>query len=248
MKLLNDNEKGLKTLFSKKIIFAILTISLLLLVGCQEKRTVSVTGEAEFEVDPDQVEIMFAVQTNATEAKDAQEENAEITQNVIQALEQIGIPKEDLETLNYNIYPITSWDEGKQTQEGFRATNSIKVTSEDLDKAGDIIDAAVGAGANRIQNIQFSLSSEKQKEQDAIAMQQAGQDAKAKAENIAQGLGLKLGKIKSVQESNVYSAPYPMRAFEDMEAGVVMEKVATTPILPNKVTVNAFISVTYSIG
>ena len=231
----------------KKTILTILVISLLLLVGCQEKRIATVTGEAEFEVDPDQVEIMFAIQTNATEAKDVQTENAEITNDVLEALKNIGIPKSDLETLNYNIYPITSWDDGKQTQEGFRATNSIKVTSNDIDKAGDIIDAAVKAGANRIQNIHFTLSDEKQKEQDAIAMQQAGEDAKDKAENIAAGLGLRLGKITSFQESNVYAIPYAMRTFEDIEVAAISEKIESTPILPSKVTVRASITVTYSI-
>lgn len=242
----------------KKTIITLGIILLLVLVGCQsriiededkEDRTVSVTGNSEFEVEPDTVEIIFAVETNASEAEAAQEENSKITNDVISELKSIGMSEDEIETLNYNLYPEYEYNPETRDREqtGYRVTNSVKVKTEKTERAGEIIDSAVKGGANRISNIQFTLSKDKEKEENQVALQRAGEDAKAKAENLALGLGLNLGEIKNVRESNVNVGPYPVRYLEGAAADEATQKVAETPISPGKVTIRASVSVDYGL-
>jgi uncharacterized protein YggE len=114
-----------------------------------------------------------------------------------------------------------------------------------MSKVGTIVDIAVKNGANQLNNINFGLSEEKEQEFKQQALAEASKNAKAKAETIAQSLDVKLGKIKSVSESNFGYMPYAY-AMEAKAGGDMIEEAAA--VMPRDVTVNAHISLVYHIG
>jgi len=207
-------------------------------------RTVSATGTAQMSVMPDKAIVYLLIETRNVSADDAKNMNAEISAKVLAALDKIGIAKSDIETQNYAINPEYDWSSGTQKLIGYVASNNIKVSSSDFNNVGKIVDASVNAGA-LISYINFDLSVAKQNEYKKVVLANASNDAKAKAEAIAAGLGAKIGSLVSVSSSDYNYYPYPLYR-SDMASGTSV-KEATTSISPQKLDVTGTVTVSYSI-
>lgn len=218
--------------------------------GSQEElqRTLSATGTVEKLVSPDQAEINLSIETLASTASVSQEDNAKIAEQVRIALRNAGVKESQIETTYYGVNEQFEWEASwsKQVSKGFKTTNSIKVTLTDLTKTGSVVDAAVSAGANRVSSIQFTLSKEAQETAKQNALTDAAKMAKTKAQSIASGLGVSLGKVSNISENSYYYAPNYRNYDMAMSAGAESVKVET-PITPSDVSVSATVSVVYEI-
>jgi len=231
----------------KKILMIFLVIALIVIAGCQVKEgnVIEVEGDSEISVEPDQAEVWAGVSVVKLTAEDAQNEANAVINDIIEGLRAEGIADEDIKTERLSLYEERQWENGKSTVVGWRATQTLKIKTTDLTKVGKIVDVAVDNGANQINNINFELSEEKEQEYKKQALAEATNNAKEKAETIADSLGVKLGKIKSVSEAEYYFRPYAYA----MEKTVGTEAVAeAAAIMPGKVDVTAHISLVYNIG
>ncbi|HEV8289751.1 MAG TPA: SIMPL domain-containing protein [Candidatus Norongarragalinales archaeon] len=233
-----------------KAIFAIIAAAVLF-AGCVNignERTITTTGDAERQVQPDVAEIFFTVQTNDTSAQIAQDNNSRITAAIVDALKRAGVASADIETLSYSIQPNIEYDyiNGKSMQNGFIANQQIKVTARDMQKVGTYLSVAVDAGATTIQSVQFSLTKEHENTLKAEVLAEASAAAKTKAQAIATGLGAKLGPLKTISESNWRIFPYMYGGIAEA-ASAIRTGAPVPPINPSKVTVTASITVSYDI-
>lgn len=221
----------------------------LILQGKTPSNTVSVQGSALIKADPDLVTVYFRAETNASTAQEAKDKNAEIVNKATAALTKAGIPKEKIQTLDFNIYPEYDWIDGVQKFKGYRAVHSFKVELEtaQIDKIGSVIDAGVDAGA-MIDYINFELSTAKQNEYKAEALKQASQDAKTKAEAMVSGLGKQLGKLVSVSDMSFDYYPWPIYRAMEMGGSAAEAKEAMTNITPSEKEISAQVSVVYQIA
>ena len=212
--------------------------------------TVSVNGQSSIDVTPDLVTVYFNVETKADTAQEAKDKNAEIVDSVITELIKERFERKQIETQNFNIYPNYDWNNGNQKITGYTATHSLKVelSTEDADKIGDVIDAGVDAGAN-INYINFELSQEKQNQYKAEAVKLASEDARIKAEAIAEGLNKKLGALVSVSDNSFDYYPWPIyQARADSGIAIAEEaKVATTNIQPGEQTISAQVTAIFKL-
>ncbi len=212
-----------------------------------ETDTISVSGNAELTVDPDEIEIYIEIQTLEDTAVETKNINAEISDDVIADLKKAGVRSDDIETSNYNLYPKYEWNRVTEESElvGYELRHILKVTHDDIDKAGDLIDVAVDAGANRIDNVLFTLSDEKEKDARDEAMERAAETASDKAKKLTKTLGVSLGKIKTISESTYYYTPYTYRgdALKVEAAGDV-----PTNIQPQKLDVTATVHLSFEIS
>ncbi len=220
--------------------FAILTTTLF--GGEMKEGKIVVIGEGKVVTSPDIVEAVFAVETQAKTAATAAAENARITNAVISNLKQYKSGKGQLFTLGYSISPIYGRDPGSTATKitGFRVLNSVKIITNKTDKTGDIIDAAITAGANRVNTLIFSISEREKYFLQALKM--ASLNAKKRAEAIADSLGIKLKNIEEASIVDTYHTP-PMPQMRTM----VAEDRISTPILAGDVTVEAKIKIVFSI-
>ena len=185
----------------------------------KDKTTITTTGNFQTKALPDQTLIYLLVQTKASTAQQAKNDNAKISDDVLTALLKIGLERKDIETENYNIYPDYNWTSGKQEIIGYTASNSMKITTKDFDIVGKIIDASVDSGA-LVSYINFELSPAKNNEYKALVLANASQDARNKADSIAAGLGKRIDRIVSVSTSDYYYQPYPLYRAEGATADV----------------------------
>jgi len=233
---------------NKKTLMAFFVIALLALTGCQqEANTINVAGDAELTVEPDQAEVWAGISIVKDTAEEAQAEANKVINAMIDGLRYKGIQDEDIETESLNLYEERKWtrDEGSKVV-GWRASQTLKIKTEDLNKVGVIVDIAVSSGANQVNNINFQLSEEKEKEYKQKAIAEATKNAKEKADTIAQSLGVRLGKIKTVSEANYYSRPYAVAL--EAKAGAMDEMIEeAASIMPSDVTVTANINLVYHV-
>lgn len=150
--------------------------------------SIRTTGEARIAAQPNVAEIEAAVVTRAQRAERAEQANAEQTARVLGALKKIAGPAA-VRTSGYSVRPeYRRPDEDTEPRiPGYVATNTVTVTLDDLERVGELIDAAITAGANRIGQVRFEL-----KDRRAVyaeALRQAAARARSEAEALASTLG-----------------------------------------------------------
>lgn len=208
--------------------------------------SIRVTGTGEVRATPDQATADFAVETAAGNAQEAAAANAQAMDRVIAALVRAGVPRERIETRDYNVFP--DYDPrpveqgGEPRIRGYRVMNTVSATTYDISKVGGLIDAALAAGANRVHGVRFSLRDPQRFRAQAIA--EATRRARADAEALASAMGVQLGAVREASTAEVgYSGPVMMMAREGMAD---MAQSAPTPINPGEQTVRASVVIVYS--
>lgn len=196
--------------------------------------TITVTGNGTVNATPDQASFDFGVQVNAGTAADAISKANQQVQAIIDALKNAGVASSDIQTSSISLWPQTSSD--GQTITGYQASNDVTVTSS-IDKAGSLVDAATGAGANNVNGPNLSVGD--QSTYYAQALKLAVADAKNQAQAIADASGLTLGGILHI--TNQSSTPTPiMYGLDKAAVG------ASTPIEAGSQQIQASVTVTYS--
>ena len=210
------------------------------------ERTITATGNSESTIKPDKVEVYIKVYTQGDSADQVKDNNTKISNSVIAALKNEGIKDSDIETTQYYLNPRQRYDEKTNTfiQEGFELYNVMKVSSSNIDMAGKIIDVSIGAGATGIDSVQFTLSKNKEEEVRTDTLKIASQNARKKAEAVAEGLNVKLGEIQSISESNFNIFPY-IYAKEDI--AISSGGAAPPQINPQNLQISASVTVIYKL-
>lgn len=178
--------------------------------------SIRVSAQATVQASPDQAEVDIGVVTRAPRSQPAAASNAEQSSRVIAAIRKLLGPEPNVRTAAYSIRPVYSQpreprDEPAPMVTAYEVQNVVRVTLTDLMKVDEVIDAATGAGANRIEGIRFSLRDEAAAH--AKAMRQAADAARARAETLASALGVRIVRVLSASEESP-----PIRPFAELSA------------------------------
>ena len=200
----------------------------------------SATGEAR--VTPDRAHVLIGVQTRAATAAQAGADNATKTRAVIDAIKARGIPAAQIGTSEYNLYP--EYDnrepprEGPQTPRviGYVANNTVRVEVRQLNQVGAVIDAALAAGANMVNTIQFFASNVDAARRTALG--EAVGRARADAEALAKAAG---GSLGALLELNTQTPPVRPMYGERLMRMDAAGAAAQTPIEPGQQTLTVWV-------
>jgi uncharacterized protein YggE len=199
----------------------------------QAPGTVTTVGHGVVTLTPDKATVTAGVHTQAATAADALSRNSRLMNQVIAALKQGGA--QDIQTQQVSLYPQTD-DNGNVT--GFSADDTVSATTA-ISGAGDLIDAAVAAGANTVSGPTLSITDQASAYRNAL--QKAYADARAKADALAKAGGFAVGAVASVTESS--SAPVPI-----VQPMAVAGKAAdSTPVEPGTQDTTADVTVTFRV-
>jgi len=233
------------------VILIIALVSILTNQGSSNKITVD--GIASIDATPDLMTTYFRIETQGDTSVEAKDSNNDILDKLINELSALGFERSELQTQSFNIYPNYEWKNERQTQNGYKATHSLKLelSSDKFDKISEIIDAGANSGAG-ISYINFELTQELQNQYKAQALELASKDAQTKADAVAKGFEKKAGKLVSVQVSefgyypwNIYSARTDEGA--GYAEGALVAKEAVANISPSEQEITARVSATFKI-
>jgi uncharacterized protein len=196
-----------------------------------DAKTITVTGDGSITTVPDRATFTFTIETHAKTATAALNQNSNDATAVIAALKAAGITSANLQTSQVSLMPQSSQD--GTTILGYIASNSVTAKTP-LANAGKVVDAAVGAGANGVSGPSLDVSDQDSLYRDAL--HKAVDDAKLKAQSLADAAGLSLGGVLTITEGGSAS-PLPMS--DKMSA-------VGTPIEAGTQQIQASVTVTYA--
>ena len=203
---------------------------------------ISVTGEAAISAPPDLAQLDAGVASDGKTAREASQANNTAMAKVLAALKSAGIDDKDVQTSRLSLQPQYAQNRsGPSPITGYRASNRVTVKLHDVSKVASVIDALVGAGANDVGNVNFTV--EHPSKLLDKAREQAMADARRKAEVYAKAAGVTLGAPLSIEEGG--GAPPPM--FRARMVAAPMAMAAPTPIAQGEETLAVTVSVTWAI-
>ncbi|HNN11954.1 MAG TPA: SIMPL domain-containing protein [Anaerolineales bacterium] len=239
----------------KSLSFAILALLAILVTACgsttvnqaaaEAPRTLNVSGVGVVYLTPDIAYINIGVNTQKANAAEAVAENKVQTTEVIQAIKDFGVDEKDIRTTNFSIWSNPQYDPagtGLILSTTYTVDNTVNVTVRDLNKLGDLLDAAVSAGANNIYSIQFDVEDKAAATKEART--KAVDDAKTEAQDLADASGVKLTEISSI--SYFESSPTPYFEGKGGGGGAAVADVAV-PIQPGQLAISVTVNLTYTI-
>ena len=194
---------------------------------------ITVSGTGNLEVAPDMATIDLTIATRSEVSRDAQNENAVLTERLTNALTEKYRSAVTIKTSSYTVQPETL-PEDPRTIVGYVVRHSLQVRFNFVEGLGDAVDLAIANGATTIDYIQFGLKNEKQYSLQSLKL--AMDDATSKASAIAGSVGRKIIRVVKVVEGQ-YMVGSEKDAAQDREGG--------TEIYPRMVNVTANLTVTY---
>jgi uncharacterized protein len=201
---------------------------------------ISVSGEASVSAPPDIAMIDAGVGSDAKTAREAAEANNSAMAKVLQALKSANIDDKDYQTSRLSLQPQYAPNRpGQTTVIGYHASNRVSIKLRDVNKVAGVIDALVGAGANDIGNIYFTVAEPSKLLDEARA--KAVADARRKAEIYAKAAGVTLGTPLSISEDGT---PAPMFRVRTLAAPMA---ATSTPVAQGEETLSITVSVTWAI-
>ena len=224
----------------RKFVFGLYGILIIIsfagLSYAQEKptpSTIEVMGKATIIIMPNVATLSFAVETSATTAKQAAEENARKSNKLLNELRGIAAKEVKIKTSGFNLIPIYDKD-SRLRPRGYRARNSVLLETKSIDKLGTFIDQASRVGVSRIGSLTFSTDRDEELRKEAAV--KALQQAETIAEDLAKAAGLTIKKITKIS----YSPGGPVRPYR-MEAMAA----ARTPIEAGEISIEESVHVVF---
>ena len=184
---------------------------------------VFVTGVGRVFVAPDQAVVRLGATVQREKAAEAQRDLDAIMRAAVRSIGELGIPAERFRTASVSLAPVYFEPADLATQGsseevrgrveprvvGYRATNILHVTVEDLALLGGVVDAGIAAGINEIQGVSFELANDLPYR--VTALERAVDAARQKARVAAGALGVRLADPIEVRERSV-GVPYQLDA------------------------------------
>ncbi len=204
----------------------------------QEAQTITVRATGTIETAPDTGYIQLGVHTRADSAEQAVEKNSDEMKAVIDAMIDAGIDESDLSTSRFSVSPVYEQRDREERQlVGFQVQNTVEAAIRDIEHIGHVIDAAVSAGANTVDNINLQVSDRESLEDEAIQL--AVQRAREKAEVAGAEAGQSIVGVSSMQVIDEVVG-IPRMRMEDAAYGEV-------PIMPGQISVSSTVQMIFEI-
>lgn len=207
------------------------------------EHTIAVVGSGKVTVVPDQGTIRLGVLIERPTAKAARNDAAAAMTKVVDAIRKLGIADKDIATSAISLSPVYDYTATPSTPKirGYQLQNIVTVTVRDITKLGDVLDNGVAAGATSVEGISFDVADRAAAE--SKAREAAVKDAKAKAQTLADGVGVRITGVASMSES----VSTPVWYDKSFAAGAVAPNAAT-PVLTGTTDVTITVSVSFLIG
>jgi uncharacterized protein len=170
-----------------------------------ETRKITVNGTGTVYTAPDVAYLQVGVDIRNADLSAAMKEADTKMNAVLAALKKAGIADADIQTVQYSIYRDTPFEgqpgSGGEPSAVYHVVNVVRITVRTIANVGDVLNTAINAGANVVNNVDFGVLNAKTSE--TQARKAALDDARARATELATNVGGTLGQVVSVQETGI---------------------------------------------
>jgi len=217
--------------------------------------TLTAIGSATIFRTPDQAVVSLGAATVGKTSTEAQDKLNKALESIVAAVKSLTLPNLKVQTQWLSLNPVYEQIDYREPQTvqrepkiiGYNASNTVRVTVGDVTKAGQIIDTAIGAGANQVHGLSFELKDDAASKGEALRA--AAKDAQAKAAAMADALGLRVLRIVEVHSG---AMPRPMPMYRALRAPMHMKadsaEMAQTVLEPGEVSVSEQVTVTVEVA
>lgn len=207
--------------------------------------TIRVAGSGSAEGAPNQAVVRLSVVATADDAAAARQRLAANASRMRTALTDAGVGEDRIRTVRYDIYQDRRppREDEKEPRTRYRAIHGFEVTLDETDRVGTVVDTAVENGATEIDDVRFTLTTERRRALERDARQAAMADARSKARGLAEGANLTVTGVKVVRTTDT-DAPRPYESDAATETAAPTA-VPDTDIESGPVTVVASVEVVY---
>jgi len=231
------------------------------MMGSSEANTITLSGHGEVMAVPDIANVYFTILEEAKTVKEAQDAVAVVEKASLDFLESKNVDEKDIQASNASFGPKYEYQydaresmpctmygcppqPGKSIITGYEAYESITVKVRNTDDVGSIMQGLGGLGVTDLSGPNFTIDNEDTLK--AEARKKAIEDARTKAEALAEDLGVRLGRIANFSEGG-YGGPiyYAKDAMLESTAGSALPAPAEIPKGEN--TIVSDVMITYEI-
>ncbi len=212
--------------------------------GTTQTPSINVSAEAEVTGTPDIAYITIGLSTTAKESAEAQRQNTEGMNAILDKVKAESVKDEDIQTIEYTTYPEYDYSRGKNSITGYTVRNRVSVKINDITLSGKIIDTASAAGSNDVSDIRFDI-----KDKEALlntALKQAAELSRQRAAALASGGGLTLGKLLNLSYNDT-QMPGSLYSMKGAVASDSIESERSTAVAPGIMTIRVTVNATYEV-
>lgn len=205
--------------------------------------TITVPGRGIVTVDPDIAVLRLGVVVVRPTAADARAAAATTMRAVLAALAAGGVTRPDQRTTLVGLDAVRDYSsESGPKVTGYQLTNTVEATVRAVATVGELIDAALAAGATSMDGLSFRVADPRAAL--AEARRRAVADARDRATTLADEAGIALGRVVGILESGAVE-PGPPRPMAEMR---MKAADASTPVEAGTNELEVGVSVTFAIA
>lgn len=215
-------------------------------LAATSSHSVTVVGEGTVSIEPNIATANIGIEVLRPTVKEASVAAESAMEEVRAALLAQELEESDIQTRNFSIYAERFGPGGLlgEDEVSYRVSNTVFITIRDLESVGDVLDAAIDAGANNIYGVDFSLADPAVVESEARA--DAVADGYAKAKELAELIGVEIGGVVEVSEiigqgGGFFGGNFSHNAFADLSGG------GAAPISPGELNLTMQLQITYEL-
>jgi uncharacterized protein len=219
-----------------------------------EPPLITVTGQAEVRVPPDEVLFTLAVENVDKDMVVANKKTDDSVRQILLLARKHSIKPEDVQTSHISIQPKYNTDEleyearrgVKRVLIGYEASKTVAIRLREISRFEELLADVLRAGITRLSNLQFRDSQLRKHRDQARAM--AIRAAQEKARLLAGEIGQAIGPAYSITET---SNDYPRTS--NAQQNVVMDSFvgsaeSESAVAPGSISVTAQVTVRFRLN
>jgi hypothetical protein len=203
--------------------------------------TITVTATGKITVVPDVARVYLGVTASRSTVKAVRDAGAQAMTDIIAAVKALGVDEKDIQTTNLSLNPQYG-NTSTPKVIGYQISEQVEITVRDLDKAGDVVDAATAKGATDVNGISFEVADPVKAQNDARAAAVAA--ARASAQAMAGAGSVSLGTVVSMTDA---TQPSPIFYANDSFKAAAPAAGVATPVQPGTQDLSATVTVVFEI-
>ncbi len=204
------------------------------------QRTITVTGRGVETIPTTLTQVSLGVEVQGKTAQEVQQAVARRSSDVVALLRSRKVEK--LQTTGINLNPVYSFNNNVQRLTGYTASNIVSFRLP-TQQAGSVLDAAVKAGATRIDSVSFVASDSGIALAQQAALRAATQNAQQQANAVLSTLNLSQKEVVSIQVNNNASSPPPILK---VARDAISNETTSSPVVGGEQQVEASVTLQIS--